>query len=46
VAAFAKPVPALLARFPALRLAVDPGELPLRTDSNIYGVRELPVTWT
>jgi cytochrome P450 len=37
--------PALLAAFPTLRLATDPAEIPLRTDSNIYGVRELPVTW-
>jgi cytochrome P450 len=37
--------PALLARFPTLRLAVEPGEVPLRTESNIYGVHELPVTW-
>jgi cytochrome P450 len=38
--------PALLARFPDLRLAVDADEVALRTDSNIYGVHELPVTWT
>jgi cytochrome P450 len=38
--------PALLARFPTLRLAVDPDEVPMRTDSNLYGVHELPVTWT
>jgi cytochrome P450 len=38
--------PALLTRFPTLRLAVDPDKVPLRTDSNIYGVRSLPVTWT
>jgi cytochrome P450 len=37
--------PALLARFPKLSLAVDPEEVPLRTNSNLYGVRELPVTW-
>lgn len=35
----------LIRRFPTLRLAVDPGEVPLRTDMNIYGVHELPVTW-
>lgn len=35
----------LLRRFPALRLAVPAGEVPLRTDMNIYGVHELPVTW-
>ncbi|MFI2233545.1 cytochrome P450 [Nocardia testacea] len=35
----------LLRRFPALRLAVPAGEVPLRTDMNIYGVHELLVTW-
>ncbi|GGX72549.1 cytochrome P450 [Streptomyces hiroshimensis] len=38
-------LPALFARFPALRLAVAPEEVPLRTHSNIYGVHSLPVTW-
>ncbi|BDM74492.1 cytochrome P450 (plasmid) [Streptomyces nigrescens] len=37
--------PALLARFPTLRLAVPPQEVPLRDRSNIYGVINLPVTW-
>ncbi|MFF9016733.1 cytochrome P450 [Streptomyces sp. NPDC014870] len=37
--------PALLARFPTLRLAVPPEEVPLRDRSNIYGVVSLPVTW-
>ncbi|GAB3464644.1 cytochrome P450 [Streptomonospora sediminis] len=37
--------PALLKRFPALRLAVEPGEVPLRTGASIHGVLELPVTW-
>ncbi|MFC4015106.1 cytochrome P450 [Nonomuraea purpurea] len=38
--------PALLARFPALRLAVPAEEVPLRTDpAQVYGVRSLPVTW-
>ncbi|MGB3437957.1 MAG: cytochrome P450 [Actinophytocola sp.] len=37
--------PALFERFPTLRLAVDPARVPLRTDSNIHGVHELPVTW-
>ncbi|MEV6040199.1 cytochrome P450 [Nonomuraea sp. NPDC052116] len=38
--------PALLTRFPTLRLAVPAEEVPLRTDpSQIYGVRNLPVTW-
>jgi cytochrome P450 len=35
----------LLRRLPALRLAVPAGEVKLRTDMNIYGVHELPVTW-
>jgi cytochrome P450 len=38
--------PALLARFPTLSLATDPDKVPMRTDSNIHGVRELPVTWS
>ncbi|MFF1648579.1 cytochrome P450 [Streptomyces sp. NPDC058240] len=38
-------LPALLARFPTLRLAVPPQEVPLRDRSNIYGVISLPVTW-
>ena len=29
-----------------LNLAVPAGEVKLRTDMNIYGVHELPVTWT
>ncbi|MDX3105913.1 cytochrome P450 [Nonomuraea angiospora] len=38
--------PALLTRFPTLRLAVPADEVPLRTDpAQIYGVRSLPVTW-
>ncbi|MYW97893.1 cytochrome P450 [Amycolatopsis rubida] len=36
----------LLRRFPDLRLAVPAGEVPLRTTMNIYGVHELPVTWS
>ncbi|WP_410605952.1 cytochrome P450 [Amycolatopsis sp. lyj-90] len=35
----------LLARFPELRLAVPADEIPLRTDSDIYGVYALPVAW-
>ncbi|WP_284742779.1 cytochrome P450 [Amycolatopsis sp. RTGN1] len=35
----------LLRRFPTLRLAIPAGEVKLRTDMNIYGVHELPVTW-
>ncbi|MFG2334352.1 cytochrome P450 [Streptomyces sp. NPDC048604] len=38
-------LPALLTRFPTLRLAVDPKDVPLRTDMNIYGVHSLPVAW-
>ncbi|MFG2830818.1 cytochrome P450 [Streptomyces sp. NPDC048434] len=37
--------PALFTRFPTLRLAVPPEEVPLRDGMNIYGVRRLPVTW-
>ncbi|MBB5779866.1 cytochrome P450 [Nonomuraea jabiensis] len=38
--------PALLTRFPTLRLAVPAEEVPVRTDpSQIHGVRSLPVTW-
>ncbi|MDR8413471.1 cytochrome P450 [Nonomuraea sp. 3-1Str] len=36
---------ALLRRFPGLRLAVPPEEVPMRTDMSIYGVHRLPVTW-
>ncbi|MBF6208148.1 cytochrome P450 [Streptomyces gardneri] len=36
----------LLRRFPTLQLAIPAGEVRLRTDMNIYGVHELPVTWT
>ena len=36
---------ALLERFPTLRLAVPLEEVPLRTDTFVYGVQELPVTW-
>ncbi|MCB5179768.1 cytochrome P450 [Streptomyces antimicrobicus] len=38
-------LPALLRRFPTLRLAVPAEEVPLRTGMNIYGVHRLPVTW-
>jgi cytochrome P450 len=38
-------LPALLTRFPSLRLAVPAEDVPLRTDMNIYGVHSLPVTW-
>jgi cytochrome P450 len=36
----------LLRRFPDLRLAVPAADVPLRTHMRIYGVHELPVTWT
>lgn len=36
---------ALLGRFPTLELAVPAGEVKLKTDMNLYGVHELPVTW-
>ncbi|MFG2095909.1 cytochrome P450 [Streptomyces sp. NPDC048612] len=37
--------PALFRRFPTLRLAVPPEDVPLRDAMNIYGVHRLPVTW-
>ncbi|MFE4358121.1 cytochrome P450 [Kitasatospora sp. NPDC056800] len=38
--------PALLGRFPTLRLAVPPEEVALRPElADIYGVKSLPVTW-
>jgi cytochrome P450 len=37
--------PALLRRFPGLRLAVPAEEVPMRSDMSIYGVHRLPVTW-
>jgi cytochrome P450 len=37
--------PALLRRFPTLRLAVPPEEVPMRGDMSIYGVHRLPVEW-
>jgi cytochrome P450 len=37
--------PALLRRFPGLRLAVDPAEVRYRERSIVYGVEELPVAW-
>ena len=36
---------ALLARFPNLRLGVDPGEVEVATDMTVYGVHRLPVRW-
>ncbi|RYJ28015.1 putative cytochrome P450 hydroxylase [Streptomyces sp. L-9-10] len=38
-------LPALFTRFPTLRLDVPAGEVPLRTNMNIYGVHRLPVAW-
>jgi cytochrome P450 len=38
--------PALVHRFPTLRLAVAPEEVGLRPETaDIYGVKSLPVTW-
>ncbi|MEO6082972.1 MAG: cytochrome P450 [Umezawaea sp.] len=36
----------LLRRFPTLQLAIPAGEVRLRTNMHIYGVHELPVTWS
>ncbi|MEV1174783.1 cytochrome P450, partial [Nonomuraea sp. NPDC049784] len=39
-------LPALLNRFPTLRLAVPAEEVALRPETaDIYGVKSLPVTW-
>jgi cytochrome P450 len=37
--------PALVRRFPKLRLAVDPAELTFRKLSIVYGIESLPVRW-
>ena len=37
--------PALLRRFPGLRLAVDPAELRFRERSLVFAVQDLPVAW-
>ncbi|WP_214318355.1 cytochrome P450 [Nonomuraea sediminis] len=37
--------PALLSRFPTLRLAVPAEEVPMRHGLDVYGVYRLPVTW-
>jgi cytochrome P450 len=39
-------LPALLTRFPTLQLAIPATEVPLRTETVFYGVRQLLVTWT
>jgi cytochrome P450 len=36
----------LVRRIPGLRLAVPVDDLPFKDDANIYGLYELPVTWT
>jgi cytochrome P450 len=36
----------LLRRFPTLRLAVEARDVKLKTNTHIYGVHELPVTWS
>ncbi|WP_312631679.1 cytochrome P450 [Streptomyces noursei] len=38
-------LPALLTRFPTLRLALPAQDVPMRTDMLIHGVHELPVAW-
>ncbi len=38
-------LPALLRRFPGLRLAVPEEDLEFRVDGPVYAVRSLPVTW-
>jgi cytochrome P450 len=39
-------LPALVTRFPTLRLAVPAEDIPLRHGTDIYGVHRLPVTWS
>ncbi|MGN9908881.1 cytochrome P450 [Phytohabitans sp. LJ34] len=36
---------ALFARFPGLRLAAPPDQVPMRSDMAVYGVHRLPVSW-
>ena len=38
-------LPALLRRFPDLRLAVDLDQIPFRDQQGVYGPHELPVAW-
>lgn len=38
-------IPALLRRFPDLRLAVPAESIPMRHDMRVYGVYSLPVSW-
>ncbi|MCG5215613.1 cytochrome P450 [Streptosporangium sp. KLBMP 9127] len=38
-------IPALVTRFPTLRLAVPAEDVPMRTGLDIYGVHQLPITW-
>ncbi|MFD7619369.1 cytochrome P450 [Streptomyces sp. NPDC059802] len=38
-------LPSLFARFPTLRLDIDPEDIPLRFNSDVFGVDRLPVTW-
>jgi cytochrome P450 len=38
-------LPALLNRFPTLRMDIDPDEVPLRLSSDVFGVDRFPVAW-
>ncbi|RZQ62377.1 cytochrome P450 [Amycolatopsis suaedae] len=38
-------LPALLNRFPTLELAVPARDIRMRTDTNVYGIDALPLTW-
>jgi cytochrome P450 len=38
-------LPALLTRFPTLRLTESPADVPMRSDCDIYGVYRLMVEW-
>jgi hypothetical protein len=36
----------LFRRIPTLRLATDLTDIPFKNDAGVYGVYELPVTWS
>jgi cytochrome P450 len=41
-----KAITGLIVRFPSLRLAVSPEQIPLRSGEVVYGVHTLPVVWS
>jgi cytochrome P450 len=38
-------LPALLNRFPTLRMDIAPEDVPLRLSSDVFGVDRFPVAW-